>query len=199
MTAHRTHEITPTLIGDGPWGEELALLDLQGQGSATRSPQEAAAPPSPHVPPAPPPTSGKHGTARCSLRPEPGAVKVARDFTRATLEQWRADGLFDDATVVDDAAVVMSELVTNAVRYGLRAGLARSAPDARIELVLIRRTGCLVCVIIDPNPGPPMLMEADCVAETGRGLGVVENLSNQWGWTPLSTDRKAVWAALALA
>ncbi len=190
MTAYRTHQITPTLIGDGPWGAELALLGLQGQGSATWPPQETSAPPS---------TSGTRRTARCVLRPEPCAVKAARDFTRATLDQWGANGLFDDVAVVDDAAVIMSELVTNAVRYGRRAGLARSAPDAWIELVLVRRTDCLVCVVIDPNPGPPVLMEADSVAETGRGLGVVENLSDQWGWTPLSTSRKAVWATLALA
>jgi anti-sigma regulatory factor (Ser/Thr protein kinase) len=116
-----------------------------------------------------------------------------RDFTRATLCQWSADALFEDA------AVVISELVTNAVRYGLRTGLSRSAPDARLELVLMRRTGCLVCVVTDANPGPPVLMEPDYAAETGRGLCVVERLSKQWGWTPLSTERKAVWAALALS
>ena len=80
----------------------------------------------------------------------------------------------------------MSELVTNAVRYGLRTGLPRSAPDARLELVLMRRAGCLVCVVTDANPGPPVLMEPDCAAETGRGLCVVGSLSKQWGWTPLS-------------
>jgi len=41
-------------------------------------------------------------------------------------------------------------------------------------------------------------LEPDFVAETGRGLSVVEGLSKQWGWTPLDAGRKAVWAALAL-
>ncbi len=34
VTTYRTHQITPTLIGDGPWGEGLALLDLHGQTGA---------------------------------------------------------------------------------------------------------------------------------------------------------------------
>ncbi len=107
-----------------------------------------------------------------------------------TLGQWSADAVFDDA------AVVISELVTNAVRYGPRA--VRSAPDPGIELVLLRRSGCIVCVVTDPNPGPPVVMEPGYAAETGRGLCVVESLSTQWGWTPLDTGRKAVWAALAV-
>jgi anti-sigma regulatory factor (Ser/Thr protein kinase) len=194
MTLDRTHQITPTLIGDGPWGDGRALLDPQGQGSGTRPPASSAPPSSPAAPGqrALPAQAGNHRLARCALRPQPCAVKAARDFARATLGQWQANRLFDDA------AVVISELVTNAVRYGRRAGLVRSAPDARLELVLMRRDGCLVCVVTDPNPGPPVRMEPDYVAETGRGLCVVESLSKQWGWTPLATDRKAVWAALAL-
>jgi two-component sensor histidine kinase len=119
-------------------------------------------------------------------------VKAARDFAHATLSQWDACVLFDDA------AVVISELVTNAVRYGLRAGLDRSAPDARVEVVLLHRMTCIVCVVTDPNPGPPVRLEPDFAAETGRGLCVVESLSRQWGWTPLEAGRKAVWASLPL-
>jgi hypothetical protein len=137
--------------------------------------------------------SGDRTFARCPLRPEPCAVKAARDFTRATLGHWGTDAF------VDDAAVVISELVTNAVRYSPRAGPAGSAPDPRIELVLMRRTSCVVCVVTDPNPSPPVLMEPDYVTESGRGLCVVESLSMQWGWTPLNAARKAVWATLALA
>ncbi len=59
----------------------------------------------------------KRALARCALRPQPCAVKAARDFTRATLGHWHVHGLYDDA------AVVISELVTNAVRYGCGQGL----------------------------------------------------------------------------
>ncbi len=158
------------------------MLDLQGHAGAARPPSATSAP-----------SSAAHRTlARCALRPQPCAVKAARDFTHTTLSQWEADALFDDA------AVVISELVTNAVRYGSRAGLPSSAADARVELVLMRRTGCIVCAVTDPNPGPPVRMEPDYAAESGRGLCVVESLSEEWGWTPLNTGRKAVWAALAL-
>jgi anti-sigma regulatory factor (Ser/Thr protein kinase) len=187
MTSYRTHHITPTLIGDGPWGDGLALLDLEGRAGAVWPPPATA---SAAVALGPPAAACPRTFARCALRPEPCAVKAARDFARATLRQWQVEALFDDA------AVVISELVTNAVRYGTRAGLARSAPDARLELVLMRRTGCIVCVVTDSNPGPPVLMEPDYVAENGRGLCVVQSLSKKWGWTPLDTGRKAVWAAL---
>jgi anti-sigma regulatory factor (Ser/Thr protein kinase) len=181
MTAYRTHQITPTLIGDGPWGEGLTALGLQSE-TGSGPPIPAAA--GPH------PAARAH--ARCALRPQPCAVKAARDFAHATLSQWDVNALFDDA------AVVISELVTNAVRYGQRAGQDRSAPDARVELVLLNRASCIVCVVTDPNPGPPVRLDPDFAAETGRGLCVVESLSKQWGWTPLAPDRKAVWAALAL-
>lgn len=116
----------------------------------------------------------------------------ARDFTRSTIGHWHVPGLYDDA------AVVISELgdERRAVRFAGRACQVRSgrAAGARSDV----HAACLVCAVTDPNPGPPLLMEPHFAAETGRGLCVVESLSKQWGWTPLSTDRKAAWAALAL-
>jgi anti-sigma regulatory factor (Ser/Thr protein kinase) len=176
MTAYRPRQSTPTLIGDGPW-----------EGLTAPGPHDETGPARPApVPPA------QRTYVRCALRPQPCAVKAAREFARATLSQWDAGALSDDA------AVVISELVTNAVRYGLRAGLDRSAPQARVELLLQHRAGCIVCVVTDPNPHPPVRLEPDDAAETGRGLCVVESLSEEWGWTPLDGGRKAVWAALAL-
>jgi len=110
MTAFRPHQIIPALIGDGPLGEGLTTIGPQGETGG------ALPPPAPSAPPA---AARTH--ARGALRPQPCAVKAARDFAHATLGQWDADALFGDA------AVVISELVTNAVRYGLPDGLDRSA------------------------------------------------------------------------
>lgn len=132
----------------------------------------------------------RHKIARCALRPQPCSAKAARDFTCAALRDW------DTAEVFTDAAVIISELVANAIRYGLGAESATSAADGRIELVLLLLADALVCVVTDPNPQAPVLMEPDYVAESGRGLGVVDALSARWGWTPLSDGCKAVWAAL---
>jgi Histidine kinase-like ATPase domain len=177
MSVYRTHQITPTKMADGPWGEGASLLDPPGQASGTRGTR----------PPAPIAQAGqRQQSARCALRPEPCSAKAARDFTGAALREWGAADLLVDATVV------ISELVTNAVRYGSGASTANGG----IELVLLRLGDHLVCVVTDPNPRPPVLVDADSVAETGRGLCVVEALTTRWGWTPLGRDRKAVWAAL---
>jgi anti-sigma regulatory factor (Ser/Thr protein kinase) len=114
----------------------------------------------------------------------------AREFTRHVLRSW---GLL---VLAEDATVVVSELVTNALRHGAR-GTSQAALDG-IELVLCRRAGVIACVVADPGAEPPLLMAPDPVAETGRGLHVVEALSAAWGWTRLSGHCKAVWATLRI-
>lgn len=180
MTVYRAHQIVPTLLGDGPWADELSLLDLPVQPSGPWSQ------PGDRV-------GCRHlEFARCVLSFEPSAVKAARQFTLATLGSYGADDLFDDASIV------ISELVTNAVRYGQCPGLACPAP-ARIEVLLLREASHLLCVVTDSNPGPPVLLELDFTAVTGRGLHVIEALSTRWGWAPLATGGKAVWAALPIS
>lgn len=127
--------------------------------------------------------------AACGLTPEPGSPKVARDFTRTTLAGWRLDSLYEDSSIV------VSELVTNALRYGLRCG----EPAWPFRLVLVRHQYHLVCMVTDPSDAAPIPLEPDYAAETGRGLHIIEAVSRAWGWTPLYYGRgKAVWAAFSL-
>ena len=67
------------------------------------------------VQPGPPDGSQRRtlSAATCALHPEPVAVGVARRFTRTTLAAWQLDRL------ADDVSVVVSELVTNALRHAL--------------------------------------------------------------------------------
>lgn len=121
---------------------------------------------------------------------DPGlASKTAREFTTQILRGWGLLALAEDATVI------VSELVTNAIRHGGRSAVV---PDP-VELILWRQSGQVVCAVTDPGADPPVLTQAEPLAEAGRGLHVVEALSATWGWTRLSGRRKAVWAALPLS
>jgi anti-sigma regulatory factor (Ser/Thr protein kinase) len=124
-----------------------------------------------------------------SCQPDlPLAAKAARDFSGRTLRGW---GL---PVLADDAAVIVSELVSNALRHG--AGGRNGAAYDCIELILWRRPGQIICAVTDPGTGTPVLAQPDPLAEAGRGLHVVQALCATWGWTRLGGGRKAVWAAL---
>jgi anti-sigma regulatory factor (Ser/Thr protein kinase) len=132
---------------------------------------------------------GERWFAIHALDPGMGSPRTARDFTRRTLQAWDLDPITDDATVI------VSELVTNAWRHGLRYGLDDPAPDP-IELIIWQSGRELFCVVTDPGADAPVVAEPDPCAEAGRGLHVIEALASSWGWSVLDPYRKAVWAAL---
>jgi anti-sigma regulatory factor (Ser/Thr protein kinase) len=116
------------------------------------------------------------------------AARAAREFTGQILRGW---GLL---VLADDAAVIVSELVTNALMHGGGDGAARGD----VELILWRRSGQVLCAVTDPGTGAPVLVQPDPFGEAGRGLYVVQALSATWGWTRLGDRRKAVWAAMGV-
>jgi anti-sigma regulatory factor (Ser/Thr protein kinase) len=125
----------------------------------------------------------------CPLPAAPESARRARDFTRITLEDWSLAG------VADLAELVVSELVTNALRHGLLS--SRWMPDEHpIGLTLLRRDPYLMCLVTDPDPGGPVLMDPSTSAESGRGLQVVESCSEAWGWQAVEGAGKVVWALL---
>ena len=118
-----------------------------------------------------------------------GSVRAARDFTVATLHRWGA------AERSQDIAIVVSELVTNALRYALpRYGGAR--PRRPIRLGLLQLKPCLLCAVADPSTAAPVPQPADSLGETGRGLHIICALSDRWGYTTSDTG-KVVWAMFA--
>ncbi|MBO3752947.1 ATP-binding protein [Streptosporangiaceae bacterium NEAU-GS5] len=125
-------------------------------------------------------------TTTCLLRLHANSVKTARDVTRTTLRKW---GL---AELSDDAALVASELVTNAVRYALYP--QGPSDDHPITLMLLRVTPHVLLAVADPSNEVPTPKEPDFVSEHGRGLYIVETYSQAWGWDPLDEGGKAVWA-----
>jgi anti-sigma regulatory factor (Ser/Thr protein kinase) len=119
------------------------------------------------------------------MKPKP--VRSARDFAVATVQRWGA------AECADDVAIVVSELVTNALRHALPA--PGEAPRRRpVRLGLLRPGPCVLCAVADPGWTVPVAKEADVLAETGRGLHVVGALADLWGYTTPSNEGKAVWA-----
>ncbi len=113
--------------------------------------------------------------AICELPPRPESARAARNFTRLTLGEWRMAGL------IDVAELVVSELVTNALRHGLLS--ARWMPGEHpIGLRLLRQDPYLMCMVTDPDTSGPAPIGSASGAEGGRGLQVVEACSVRWGW-----------------
>jgi anti-sigma regulatory factor (Ser/Thr protein kinase) len=150
-----------------------------------------SSPPGQLRPPAllPSAVAGPPGVAVRALGTKPESPRAAREFTREALRRWDMYALFPDT------AVVVSELVTNALCHGARIDFGAAAPG-QVELSLWHRASHLVCAVTDPSADPPVLRQADPGAEAGRGLQVVRALATTWGWAMLGFHRKVVWAAL---
>jgi anti-sigma regulatory factor (Ser/Thr protein kinase) len=162
----------------------LAATTASGQRPAPGLPAELR--------PAVSPSEGNdHRFATRALGPGLASARAARDFTRQTLEAW------DLHVLSPDAAVIVSELGTNALLYGAR-GCVNGAAGGPIELILWQRADHLVCAITDPGSEPPVAAAPDPCAAGGRGLHVVQALATAWGWAWLGAHRKAVWAALSI-
>ncbi len=131
------------------------------------------------------------GQSELLLIPGPESVKAARDFTAATLRGWKLDAL------VEEAVIVTSELVTNAIRHGT-CSPGPGVDVASVMLAWQRHDGRIICVVSDGSSMPPVLEQADTSSESGRGLQVVHALAAAWGWVMLGACEKAVWAAFQL-
>ncbi|MFI1148083.1 SpoIIE family protein phosphatase [Streptomyces sp. NPDC020817] len=113
---------------------------------------------------------------------EPTAAARARHLTETTLTGW---GLGELAFT---AELVVSELVTNAYRYG---------GGTPLTLRLIRDRS-LVCEVSDGSSTAPHLRRARTTDEGGRGLFLVAQLTERWG-TRYTRDGKTVWTEFSLA
>ncbi|MEU2743357.1 ATP-binding SpoIIE family protein phosphatase [Streptomyces sp. NPDC007095] len=112
------------------------------------------------------------------LEPEDAAPGRARRLARRALSRW---GLED---MSDSVELLVSEVVTNAVRYASRPVTLR-----------LLRTDVLRCEVGDDVPQLPRLRQARATDEGGRGLYLVNKLARRWGATRLSTG-KVVWFEL---
>ncbi|WAZ23869.1 SpoIIE family protein phosphatase [Streptomyces cinnabarinus] len=112
------------------------------------------------------------------LEPEDAAPGRARKLARRALSRWGLEELSDSVELL------VSEVVTNAVRYASRPVTLR-----------LLRTDVLRCEVGDDVPQLPRLRQARATDEGGRGLYLVNKLARRWGATRLSTG-KVVWFEL---
>ena len=88
-----------------------------------------------------------------------------------------------------DIAIVVSELMTNALRHAL-GGSGDTRPRRPIRLGLLQPGPCVLCAVADPSKAAPALRTPGSLAETGRGLHIICALSDQWGYTTPGRCRK---------
>ncbi|HZF91654.1 ATP-binding protein [Streptomyces sp.] len=117
-------------------------------------------------------------------------VAQARAFTRHTLRDWSLGHRGDDAVLV------VAELAANAVVHAVPRA---PADDSEVWLGLTRADDHLTLAVSDPGDTPPVYAPHATVAleEHGRGLFIVDALSEEWGWTPHAPAGKTVWARLS--
>lgn len=122
-------------------------------------------------------------TARseCELPLEETSPALAREFLRRSTCAEHA------GHVLEDAVLLVSEVVTNSVVHG--------GPPIVVAVDCESTTGLKVRVR-DGNRDLPKPRETDVWAEGGRGLGLVERLSDDWGVDPEPGDGKQVWFVL---
>ena len=116
----------------------------------------------------------------------PGSVTVARRHVRETL------GLHGMGEIAQDAAIITSELVANAVQHACGNGAARIG----VTLTAAGNPAAVTVVVSDSCPQGPDRRETPADGEQGRGLQIVEALSVHWGWW-YEDGGKAVFAVLA--
>jgi anti-sigma regulatory factor (Ser/Thr protein kinase) len=112
------------------------------------------------------------------LPSRPSSARLARRLARGAM-----GGCAEP--VVETAELLISELVSNAVRH------ASSSPVMRIDV----DSGTVRVAVCDDSQLTPDVRHADLDAEGGRGLLLVEALATSWGWSR-TEDGKQVWFTL---
>ncbi|MFG2265532.1 SpoIIE family protein phosphatase [Streptomyces sp. NPDC048720] len=119
---------------------------------------------------------GADRVATWDVPPDPAAVAAFRQAATERLTEW---GLEEIAFVTE---LVVSELVTNAIRYG--------EPPVQLRLI---RDGALICEVSDGSSTSPHLRRAHAYDEGGRGLLLVAQLTQRWGSRQTGSG-KTIWA-----
>ena len=116
----------------------------------------------------------------------PGSVPIARRRVRAAL------GLHGLGDFAEDAEIITSELVANAVQHACQ-------DDSKTIGVILTHAGtpsAVTVAVSDSSPQVPVRRDTPAGSEQGRGLQIIEALSAHWGWRRGGSG-KVVFAVLA--
>jgi serine/threonine-protein kinase RsbW len=113
-------------------------------------------------------------------------VRLARAHLGQVLADWRVSG------IEDAALLVLSELLTNAVRH------ARTSPGREIETRYVWSNEGLRIEVHDAADEYPEQRAADVDEDHGRGLALVAALADRWGVSPRVGVGKSVWAVMSV-
>jgi anti-sigma regulatory factor (Ser/Thr protein kinase) len=136
--------------------------------------------------------------ATAAYQPVPAAAAAARRFVRDTLQSWELTGRSPEQdALVDDAILLTSELVTNAVLHAgtpvqVTCRIVGDDPDGAVEIAVLDRRPAQLRPDLPHSP-------AEAAERTnGRGLQLPAQLASAWGVTYAGTA-KAVWFRMVLA
>ncbi|MGP3952887.1 ATP-binding protein [Streptomyces sp. 7N604] len=104
--------------------------------------------------------------------------KAARNLVDEHLTRWNL------ASLIDDAKIVASELVTNAIQY---------APCRVVGFALRYAEGALRIEVEDDSSEDPLLQQTNGYEEHGRGLQLVGHLTQRWGFHRNVSGTKTTW------
>lgn len=125
-----------------------------------------------------------------TLAAHPAAVPGVRRRAGQVLTEWGLEGL------ADTALLLVSELVTNAVRAYANTGPAGNRPRPGAEIaVTLSLNGRLLIEVWDAHPGPAVPQYPAATADSGRGLLVVDALATKWGQRA-ARGGKVVWCEI---
>jgi Histidine kinase-like ATPase domain len=108
------------------------------------------------------------------LGADPRSVRSAGNLTVATLRRW---GMAERSP---DIAIVVSELLTNALRHAL-PGLGNARPRQPTRLGLLQPGPWVLCAVADPGEAAPAPQTPGSLDQAGRGLHIICALSDQRG------------------
>jgi anti-sigma regulatory factor (Ser/Thr protein kinase) len=118
---------------------------------------------------------------RVVLSADPVSASIAREFVCRHLVAH------DEVELVDDVRLVVSELATNALAHA----------QTPFVVTLSRTDGLVVVTIHDASSEVPVRGAPDVTDMSGRGLMIVELVSEAWGTSTDADGSKSVWASFA--
>ncbi|WP_327354923.1 ATP-binding protein [Streptomyces sp. NBC_01304] len=124
----------------------------------------------------------------------PAGVGLARHEMR---DQLRVSGVSD--SVIDDAVLILSELLSNACRHGRPLGNGATVGDGDVRAAWCVDTAGRLTVEVTDGGGPtrPVPATPSVTARGGRGLNIISALAQDWGVRDSATGEVTVWVLIA--